>query len=280
MTRIIADSCCDLSPELIRKYDIDIVPMDVLIKDTNYQDGITINPPELFRLVEKTGSMPKTAAPPIATIMEHFSEPGEIVYLCISSQLSASYQNAVIARENLQREDIHIIDSLNLSTGIGHLVVAVAEFNQQGINATEIEEKINQLVPKVRSSFIIDTLDYLYKGGRCSAMEMVVGSILKIRPVIEVRSDGTLGVKKKINGSRKKALHSMIDDFAQDLAQVDPKRVFITHTLVDEQENDAHYIKDELLKITNIDEIFITDAGATIASHCGPDTIGILYLTK
>jgi len=280
MTRIIADSCCDLSPELIRKYDIDIVPMDVLIKDTNYQDGITIDPPELFRLVEKTGSMPKTAAPPIATLMEHFSGPGEIVYLSISSQLSASYQNAVIARENLQREDIHIIDSLNLSTGIGHLVVAAAELNQQGLKAAEIEEKINQLVPKVRSSFIIDTLDYLYKGGRCSAMEMVMGSLLKIRPVIEVRSDGTLGVKKKINGSRKKALHSMIDDFAQDLAQVDTKRVFITHTLVDEQEHDAHYIKDELLKITNIDEIFITDAGATIASHCGPDTIGILYLIK
>lgn len=280
MARIIADSCCDLSPELIRKFDIDIVPMDVLINDTNYQDGITINPPELFRLVEKTGSMPKTAAPPIATIMEHFSGPGEIVYLCISSKLSASYQNAVIARENLQREDIHIIDSLNLSTGIGHLVVSAAELNQQGLNATEIEEKVNQLVPKVRSSFIIDTLEYLYKGGRCSAMEMVMGSLLKIRPVIEVRSDGTLGVKKKINGSRKKALHSMIDDFAQDLAQVDPKRVFITHTLVDEEEHDAHYIKDELLKIANIEEIIITDAGATIASHCGPDTIGILYLTK
>ena len=280
MTRIIADSCCDLSPELIRKYDIDIVPLDVLIHDTNYQDGITINPPELFRLVEKTGSMPKTAAPPIATILEHIAAPGEIVYLCISSQLSASYQNAIIARENLQREDIHIIDSLNLSTGIGHLVVVAAELNQQGLSAAEIEEKINQLIPKVRSSFIIDTLEYLYKGGRCSAMEMVVGSLLKIRPVIEVQSDGTLGVKKKINGSRKKALQSMIDDFTQDLAQVDPKRVFITHTLVDEQEHDAHFIKDELNKIANIDEILITKAGATIASHCGPDTIGILYLTK
>jgi DegV family protein with EDD domain len=280
MVKIIADSCSDLSPELIEKYQIGIVPLDVLIGDTNYKDGVNLSTRQLFELVEKTGVLPKTSAPSFAAFQEAFSHPGEIVYISISSMLSATYQSAVLVRETLKRDDIHIIDSLNLSTGIGLLVITAAELSAKGLNAAQIVAEINQLVSKVHSSFVIDTLEYIYKGGRCSAIEMLVGGILKIRPVIEVRGDGTLGVKRKVNGTRKKALLSMVDDFSRDIAALEKRRVFITHTLTDEAAADAHFLKTEIEKHVNVDEILFTTAGATIASHCGPETIGILYLTK
>lgn len=279
MVNIIADSCSDLSPELIEKYQIGIVPLDVLIGETSYKDGVELSTQKLFRLVAETGTLPKTSAPSFGAFQPLFSQDGEKVYISISSKLSATYQSAIVARDTLGLHDLHIIDSLNLSTGIGLLVLEAAELSRQGLNASQIAERINQLIPNVHSSFVIDTLDYIYKGGRCSAIELLVGGILKIRPVIEVRADGTLGVKRKINGSRKKALLSMVDDFSRDLQDLDQKRVFITHTLTDESMADAHFLKSEIEKITSVDEILFTTAGATIASHCGPETIGILYLT-
>lgn len=280
MVKIIADSCSDLSPELIEKYKIGIVPLDVLIGDTNYKDGVNLSTRQLFKLVELTGVLPKTSAPSFAAFQHAFRHPGEIVYISISSMLSATYQSALLARETLKRVDIHIIDSLNLSTGIGLLVVTAAELAARGLNAEQIVAEINQLVPKVHSSFVIDTLEYIYKGGRCSAIEMLVGGILKIRPVIEVRGDGSLGVKRKVNGTRKKALLSMVEDFSRDIAALDKRRVFITHTLTDEAIADAYFLRTEIEKLVGVDEILFTTAGATIASHCGPETIGILYLSK
>lgn len=150
----------------------------------------------------------------------------------------------------------------------------------QGLDAKTMIDRINLLIPKVRTSFVIDTLDYLYKGGRCSAIELLVGSLLKIRPIIEVKPDGSLGIKRKINSSRKKALMAMIEDFSMDLPKLDTRRVFITRTLTDEAIADAHFLKSEIENIASVDEILFTMAGATIASHCGPETIGILYLVK
>jgi DegV family protein with EDD domain len=280
MVKIIADSCSDLSPELVEKYKIDIVPLDVLIADTNYKDGVNLSTKQLFKLVSETGVLPKTSAPSIATFQEHFSSPDEVVFISISSKLSATYQSALLARDAMDHGKIHVIDSLNLSTGIGLLVIAAAELSARGLPAVQIVEEINQLVPKVHSSFVVDTLDYMYKGGRCSAIELLVGGLLKIRPVIDVRGDGTLGVKRKVNGSRKKALLSMVEDLLHDLPNLDTRRIFITHTLTDEAVADAYFLKTEIEKAAQVDEILFTTAGATIASHCGPETIGILYLTK
>lgn len=280
MVKIIADSCSDLSPELIKKYEIDIVPLDVLIGDTNYKDGVTLSTNRLFELVKTTGLLPKTSAPSIAAFQEHFSHRGEIIYLSIGSKLSATYQTAMLVKDGLNREDIFILDSSNLSTGIGLLVLAAAEMSAHGLDAKTIIDRINLLIPKVRTSFVIDTLDYIYKGGRCSAIELLVGSLLKIRPIIEVKPDGNLGIKRKINGSRKKALMAMVEDFSRDLPNLDTRRVFITHTLTDDNITDAQFLKSEIQKITSVDEILFTMAGATIASHCGPETIGILYLVK
>jgi len=277
MVKIIADSCCDLSPELITKFDIEIIPLNVLVNDRNYLDGLELSPEQLFEEVKASGELPKTSAPSVAAFAKVFEKYPEFIYISISSKLSASYQSAVIALESLSGVKGVLIDSLNLSTGIGLLVLKAAELAQNGKSLIEITTAVEALIPTVNSSFVIDTLDYLYMGGRCSSMEHVIGSILKIRPVIEVRSDGTLGVREKVSGSRKKGLNALLENFAKHKDAIDPSRVFITHTVCPE---DVQYLKAEIEKLLPINEICITDAGATIASHCGPKTIGILFLTK
>jgi EDD domain protein, DegV family len=274
---IFADSCCDLTPEQIKKSNIHIVPLGVFVADKSYQDGVDITTPELFKIVDETGTLPKTSAPSTATFIEAFKPYSEAIYISISSKLSASNQNGQIAARYLSQADIRVVDSLNLSTGIGLLVLLAAEMRDQGRTLAEIETALNETAKHVNTSFVIDSLDYLYMGGRCSAMEHVVGSLLKIRPVIEVRHDGTLGVKEKVSGSRKKALDSMLIDFKKKLPTVDLRRVFVTHTFCQE---DANYLRDELLKLAPIEEVCFSTANATVGSHCGPNTIGILFITK
>lgn len=277
MIKVISDSCSDLSPELIKRFDIDVIPLSVLVGSTDYLDGVNITTEKLFESVKQTGTLPKTSAPSVASFTQVFEKYPEFIYISISSKLSASYQSAHLALQNLPNVKGSIIDSYNLSTGIGLLVLRAAELSQQGKSLAEITKEVKALVPTVNASFMIDTLDYLYMGGRCSSMAHVVGSILKIRPIIEVRKDGTLGVREKINGSRNKCLNTLLDDFSKNKDRIDSGRVFITHVLCPE---DALFLKSELEKIMTIEEICITDAGSTIASHCGPGTIGILYFTK
>ncbi len=277
MTTIWTDSTADLSPSLIERYNLSVIPLYVLLDDKTFLDGVEIQLPQLFDFVSRTGRLPKTSAASIGDFLKRFETPGPHVYIGISSQLSATLKNAILAKEHLGRDDIYIVDSLNLSTGIGMLAVEAAELRDSGYSAAQIAEEISQRVPKVRTSFIIDTLDYLYKGGRCSALQNLMGSLLSIRPIIEVRKDGTLGVRSKTRGARKKGLMSMVADFEKDLPQVWLKRVFITHTGCDE---DAEFLKQELLSRAPIEEIHMTYAGSVIASHCGPNTIGILYRLK
>lgn len=282
MVHIYTDSTADLSPELIERFKIHIIPLYVYLNDAVYTDGVNVTNADLFQSVETTGQLPKTAAPAVGDFIRHFSEPGEYIYIGISSQLSATHQNALLARENCDppisgSQRIFVIDSKNLSTGIGLLVLRAAELRDQGLPAAEIARQIEASISKVHTSFTIETLDYLYKGGRCSAMQNLMSGLLHIRPVIAVRPDGTLGVKNKTRGTRHKALQFMLDDFAEQVKQVDLHRVFVTHTGCDA---DAEYLRSELLKIAPIEEVAITIAGSVVASHCGPDTIGILFFEK
>jgi DegV family protein with EDD domain len=276
MIHILTDSCSDLNPDLLNSFNIDVIRLPVYINDQTYTDGADIDHQTLFALVEKTGKLPKTSAPSAANFQTFFNQPGETIYIGISSKLSATLSNAILACQNLPENQVHIIDSLNLSSGIGLLVLKAADLRNQGLSAAEIVMEIACCIPEVHSSFVIDTLDYLYKGGRCSSMQFIFGSMLKIRPVIEVRLDGTLGIREKIRGSRKKALDSMLEEFKGNIDRVDLHRVFVTHTGCDE---DAAYLVSELLRLAPISQVLVTIAGATISSHCGPDTIGILYLT-
>ncbi len=278
MVHILTDSCSDLSQELIHKFDIAVIPLSVFIAGKTYLDGVDITIEELFDLVNQTGQLPKTSAPSVANFVDFFSQfEEEMIYISIGAKLSATYQSAMLAAESLPDRKIFIINSANLSTGIGLLVCKAAELRDQGLSADEIVHQIMESAGKVRTSFVVDTLDYLYMGGRCSALQNIVGSLLKIRPVIEVRQDGTLGVREKLRGTRKRALEALLEDFKNNLPRIDLHRVFITHSGC---ESDAIYLKDGLNQLAEIENICITRAGATIASHCGPNTIGILYLTR
>ncbi len=277
MVKIITDSTADLSETLIERYRITVVPLSVYLDGETYKDGVDIDDQKIFELVSRGGEFPKTAAPSIAEFFQVFQGPQECFYVGISSQLSSTVANAVLAAERAGRERVRVLDSLNLSTGIGLLALKAAELAAQGRSVDEIAAAVSALVPKVRTTFIIETLEYLYLGGRCTSMENVIGSLLKIRPVVEVKPDGSLGIKSKLRGTRKKALDSLLEDFAANLESVDLQRVFITHTGC---ERDAEYLKEEIRRISSPGEICITLAGSVIASHCGPDTIGVLYLVK
>lgn len=278
MVQILTDSCSDLSQELIQRFNIAVIPLSVFISGKTYLDGVDITIEELFDLVKQSGQLPKTSAPSVANFIDFFSQfEEEMIYISIGAKLSATYQSAMLAAESLPDRKIFIIDSANLSTGIGLLVCKAAELREQGLSVNDVVHQIVETVGKVRTSFVVDTLDYLYMGGRCSALQNIVGSLLKIRPVIEVRQDGTLGVKEKLRGTRKRALEALLEDFKNNLPEIDLRRVFITHSGC---EADAMYLKNELNQLAEIEEICITRAGATIASHCGPNTIGILYLTR
>jgi len=276
MIDILTDSCADLTQELLEQHHIRSIPLKIFINNQNLYDG-DLTTPELFSLVDKTGQLPKTSAPSIQEFINFFTPAEQGVFIGISSQLSATVQTGRLAQAELDGRNIQVIDSLNVSTGVGLLALKAAELRYAGRSTAEIVSEIEKTIPKVRTSFIIDTMEYLYKGGRCSALQAIFGSMLKIRPVIEVRADGTLGIKDKIRGPRSKALNSLLEDFRANLNQIDFKRVFITSTDCPE---DSKYLKNQLLAIAPIHEVLITTAGATIASHCGPGTIGIIYSLK
>jgi DegV family protein with EDD domain len=277
MIRIITDSTADIGIDLAKRFDIEVVPLTVILGDQQFKDGQDIQTQQLFDYVKLHGELPKTSAISVAEIGKVFRGTDEIVYVSISSKLSASFAHASLAARERGLPRIHLVDSLNLSTGTGLLAIRAAELRNAGKSATEIGVTLRKDVARVRSSFTIDTLEYLYLGGRCSAITNLAGSVLHIRPVIEVKPDGTLGVKDKVRGSRARALQSILDSFDHDRIDIDYHRVFITHTGCDD---DAAFLETEIRKMSHPEELCITTAGAVVASHCGPNTIGILYMLK
>jgi DegV family protein with EDD domain len=275
--QILTDSTADLNQELLDRFSIKVIPLWVTIHGQTYQDGVGIDNHLIFKWVDEFKELPKTSAPSVLAYTNFFNQSGDNLHFSISSKLYSSYQNALLAANSLDQPTTQVIDTLNLSAGIGLLAVKAAELRDQGLPAQEIVERIKQDIPRVRTAFIIDTLEYLYMGGRCSAIQSIFSSLLKIRPVIEVKNDGTLGVKAKTRGSRAKSLGLLIADFEMNLGSIDLHRVFITHTGCIE---DAIFIRDGLLKFCTPEELIITTAGSVVASHCGPNTIGILYLLK
>lgn len=274
---VLTDSTADLGEFLIEKFNIEVIPLTVNLGDRSYLDGIEIQQDKLFELITEYGMLPTTAAPSVGEFKVFFKRGGESIYIGISSKLSATVPNARLTLDEFNLKNIRVIDSLNLSTGIGLLVLKAAELRDAGRTVTDIEGSILDSIPKVRTSFLIDTMDYLYKGGRCTALQAVAGSMLKIHPIIEVRSDGTLAAKEKVRGTRQKGLQALLDDFTCHLDIIDRQRIFITHTSC---QVDAEYLKKEIVRLADPKEVHLTKTGSVIASHCGPGTIGILYLVK
>lgn len=278
--KIISDSTCDLSEDLLRKYDIAIAPLTVTLGERSGHDGIEITPDEIYEYVESSGDLPKSSAVSVGEYVNLFKtwrEQGyEIVHFNISSKFSVSWQNACTAAEEIG--GVRVVDSENLSTGQGLLVIHGAEMAQQGYSAEEIAENCTKLAKQVEASFVINTTEYLHKGGRCSSLANISATLLHIKPCIEVRN-GAMHPGKKYHFAIAHAIHSYVEDRLKNRNDIDMKRIFITHTRIDTQ-----IIEDvrEMIKkhCPEMEEILETTAGATITTHCGPGTLGILFMRK
>ncbi|WBW96750.1 DegV family protein [Oceanirhabdus sp. W0125-5] len=280
--KIFSDSTCDLTKEIIDKNNISIIPLYINFDNDVYKDLIEITTDELYKQVEVRNKLPKTAAASpndfYNAFKPHIDNGENIIYIGISSKISSTINNAMLAAQEFPEGRIEIIDSLNLSSGIGLLVMKAVDYVNEGMDFNQVTKKIKQLVPKVRTAFVIDTLDYLYKGGRCSAVQHVASGILGIKPIISV-IDGKMIVAKKIRGKRIKVMNSLLSYVFKDKSNIDLSRVTITHSKADEN---AIYLKEKIENDSEIDikELLITNAGCIISSHCGKNTIGILYIEK
>jgi DegV family protein with EDD domain len=277
MMRILTDSTCDLDRKLTDLYNIEVLPLTVIMNDRHYKDGLEIDTQQIFDYVKAFGDIPVTSPVSVEDFARAFQGEDEIIYICISSKLSECHKNATLAAAELGGSRIRIIDSLSMTTSTGSLALRAAEMRNLGMRASEIEAKLLAMVPRIRIAVLLDTLDYVYKGGRCSAVTAIVGNLLKIRPILEARPDGTINIREKVNGPRAKALLALVDGFKRDLANIDLSRVFITHTGCPQ---DVYWLKGELLRVGNPEEIQVSIAGAVIASHTGPNGIALIYQLK
>lgn len=281
--KVIVDSTVDLSPEMYKKYDIVVAPLHVAFvnDEHDYHDGIDIDAETLYKKVEATGETPKTGAVNVAEFISLFGkyidEGYDIIFTGIGSELSSTYQNAVLASQEFESGRIKILDSGNLSTGTGLLVMKICQYRDEGLSVNEIYDKVVSLVPLVSAKFCIDRLEYLFKGGRCSGMTMIFAHALHIHPVAKM-INGKLVVYKKPRGPYIKAVEEQIKEFEEDLPNIDPSCLFITHSgRIDGVEK---LVYDQISKKFDPKNIHITEAGCTVCSHCGPKTIGILYILK
>lgn len=280
MVKIISDSTCDLSPELIAKYDIDILPLHILLGEDEYADGKNITPEQIYSWSDENKTTPKTSAPALTDAIELFKpyidEGREIVCFSISSSMSTSGNVMRIAAEELEAEDrITVIDSANLSTGIGLLVIEAAIMAQNNHTVEEIVSAIEALKPNVRASFVVDTLTYLYRGGRCNAVSAMAGGVLKLHPKIVVEN-GAMNASKKYRGKINSVIMTYVKDMEDDLKAARPNRVFITHSGCDRQI--VEEVHSYLENLGVFSEILETRAGGVISSHCGPGTLGVLFI--
>ena len=276
---ITADSTCDLSEELLSRYNVKILPLTILLGGESFLDGAHYTPADMYSRYQADGTLPKTAAPSLQQINEFFApilaQGYEIVHLDISSELSSTCNNARIVSAEL--EGVYVVDSRMLSTGVGLLVIEGAECRDKGMSAAEIAEHLTALTEKVDTSFVLDTLEFMWKGGRCSGVAALGANLLKLKPALEMK-DGKLGVYKKYRGSINSVYKQYITERLSG-KQIRPGHVFITES----GEIDQSVI-DELEALVRqlipVKEIHHTIAGCTVSSHCGPKTLGVLFINE
>ncbi len=275
--KVCADSVCDLSEEMKKRYDISVVPLYVNRGGETLKDGVEITQKDVFEHYRSTGKLCSTAAVNIDDFSKFYAEQlkdcDELVMITISSEFSSTFQNACIAAEDLP--NVHVVDSRNLSTGEGLVAVSAAKMAAKGMSADEIVNGLKEIIPKVDATFFVANIEYLHKGGRCSSIAALGANLLKLKPCIAV-IDGKMKVIKKYRGSIEKTINDYVKDRLTD-ADVDEDLIFITHTT--SPENTAH-AAEEIRKYKNFSETAVTDAGCTVACHCGEDTLGILFIRK
>lgn len=280
MIKIIADSTCDLSKDLIEKYDIAILPLHINLGDEEYLDGVTITPDEIYKWSDANNTTPKTSAASIEDTIEVLKpllDAGdEVVMFCIASGMSTTINVFNMAVQELDAEDkVRVIDSANLSTGIGLQVIEAACMAREGKTLDEIASAIEELKTRVRASFVVDILTYLHRGGRCNGLAALAGGMLKLHPKIVVK-DGVMGPDKKYRGKINSAIMNYAQDMEESLLKAKKDRVFITHSGCDEEAINS--VKAYLESLNVFDEILVTRAGGVVSSHCGPGTLGVLFI--
>ncbi|MBQ8357783.1 MAG: DegV family protein [Clostridia bacterium] len=276
---IAADSTCDLSAELIERYHVKILPLTVNLGEEQYLDGVDVDPDMIYRHYEEKGELPKTAAPNLSRFQDffkqHTADGSDMVFFTLSSTMSSTYNNAGLAASEF--EGVHVVDTKNLSTGGGLLVVAAGEMVREGKRAEEIAAACRDLAGRVDASFIVDDLEFLYKGGRCSAVAAFGANLLQLKPCIVVR-DGKMGVGKKYRGKFPMVLQKYIADRIGDASDVELDRIFVTHAGCDEAI--WQQCVEQVKALAPFKEVFLTRAGCTISSHCGRNTLGVLFIRK
>jgi len=276
---ITSDSTCDLSPALLERYDVKTIPLYVTMDDQSFKDGIELLPDDLYAYVAKTGKLPKTAAVSESDFLDFFAahkqDGCELLHIGIGSGFSVSYQNALLAAQ--QCDGVFVADSENLSTGTGLLVIKAVQLAQEGKSGREITAAIQSLVSKVRASFVIDTLQYLYKGGRCSALAALGANLLKLKPQIQVK-DNKMDVAKKFRGQLPPVLEQYTEELLTGGQALDLSCVFITHSGTSEE--NIERVKAKIQSIAKFEEIHVTRAGCVISNHCGYNTLGVLFIVK
>ena len=277
--KITCDSTCDLPQELYAKYDVEVIALSVALGEELYRDGANISSQELLTYVKETGTLPKTSAVSMGEYLEVFgkytAQGKTVIHINLSSNLSASHQNAVLAAGELG--NVHVVDSRNLSSGSGHLVIAAAEMAAQGMEAEAIVAQLNEMKERLDVSFVLQTLEFLQKGGRCSSVAALGARALQLRPEIRV-ADGGMGVGKKYRGSMEKSVLDYIRGRLEGRDDIDTHRIFVTHSPMDQAVVDKAIAL--VCELQPFEEVIETNAGCTITSHCGPNCLGVLFFKK
>ena len=276
---ITADSTCDLSMDLLERFQIHTIPLTITLGEDTFLDGQGFTPLDMYERYRKDGILPKTSAPGVQEFLDFFSSFTEqgfsVVHLDISSELSNSYNAACMAADELR--GVHVVDSRMLSTGVGLLAIEGAECRDRGMSAVEIAEHLRSLTGKVQTSFVLDTLQFMWKGGRCSAVSALGANLLHLKPGLEMQ-DGKLGVYKKYRGN----INSVYKQYVKERLQgrkIRPEHIFVTESgEVDEAVVEEIYAL--IRETVPVKEIHHTLAGCTISTHCGPKTLGILFLEE
>jgi len=274
------DSTCDLSAELKARYNVNYMPYHINLDGKEYLDNVDITPDEIFKAYEEKKLLPKTSAINAADYEEYFkklTKEGEVIHINLGGALSASYNNSRLAA--MECEGVYVVDSCNLSTGIGHLVIEAGKMIEEGLGAKEIALRLEEMKTKVHSSFILDTLEYMHAGGRCSSVVKLGANLLKLKPCIEVNNkDGSMEVGKKYRGELTSVLPKYVKDKLLSETSLRTDKIFITYSEGDEKY--IELIKNAVTECAEFENIFITKASCTISCHCGPNTFGILYMTE
>lgn len=277
---IIADSTCDLSEELLERYHIDTFPLHIHLGEKEYLDGVNITPEDIYSWSDENKATPKTSAiSPLEAqecLKKHLATAQEVICFCISEEMSSCSSVMNMAAIEIGMENrVFVIDSASLSTGIGLQIIEAAIMAEEGMTGKQIVDRVKEIQPFVRASFVVDTLTYLYRGGRCSGLAAMAGSTFKLHPYISV-IDGKMKPGKKYRGRMEKVIGDYVRDLKPALANAQPERVFITHSGCEEKI--INLVKKELEELHHFHEILVTRAGSVISSHCGPGTLGVLFI--